>query len=471
MERKYPQDKRDRRKLGVHLTPSDIIIQHIFPYIKDYLYEYVWIDLFCGKGDLIFPILNYVPEDERISFFKNHIVLSDTQEVMVKDCLEKAIKYSIPKKIAEKNILRRDNLKNFPKFLKLKQLPLFHITNPPYLYLGYIRKHEDMKSLLQYFEGENMGYQDLYQIALINDLRAEIGNLVYLIPTNFLFGASVSNKFRLDFLKYYNINKVVIFETQIFDFTGTNIMIAFFQRKKNPNLNPSKFKGIKYKNNGIIKRDYKLISTFNFRGGFEFDKFLENYKTNKSPKLSYYLKKDLIQKNQGNEELEVIDTNKFISGRYKSTKLYVNKKLAKKVRENILYVKTIDSGTFQGRAGLYEIQRDFNVDGIYVSKNTYRTCPIQIFFNPLLDPSDQRILKDYLNLTLEYFREKLDSEFLTTYKYSNAEYTRKYLGLSQVRKIIKTFPILELKNEDKQLLEEAVLNRNFNQIKNLIKKD
>ncbi|MFO7795560.1 MAG: N-6 DNA methylase [Promethearchaeati archaeon] len=469
MERKKPIDKGNRRKLGVHLTPSDIFIDHIFPYIKDYLYDYVWIDLFCGKGDLIFPILKFIPEDERISFFKHHIFLSDTQEVMVKDCLKKAKEFSIPQKIAENNILCRDNLKNFPDFLKLKQYPLFHITNPPYLYLGYIRKHEEMKPLLQYFEGENMGYQDLYQIALINDLRNELENLIYLIPTNFLFGASVSNKFRLDFLKYYNVNKVVIFETQIFDSTGTNIMIGFFQRKKNPNLNPSKFKGIKYKTNSIIKRDYILLSTYNFRGGFEFDEFLETYKTNKSPKVSYYLKKDIIQSNQGDEKIKVIDTNKFVSGGYESTILYINERLATKVKENILYVKTIDSGTFQGRAGLYEIQKDFNVDGIFVSKNTYRTCPIQIFFNPLLKISDQRILKDYFNFTLEYFRERLDSEFLTTYKYSNAEYTRKYLGLSQVRRLIKTFPILELNNEDKALFKEAFLNKNFTQIKSLIK--
>jgi hypothetical protein len=51
---------------------------------------------------------------------------------------------------------------------------------------------------------------------------------------------------------------------------------------------------------------------------------------------------------------------------------------------------------------------------------------------------------------LESFREKLDSEFLTTYKYSNADYTRKYLGLTQVRKLIQTFPY-------------ATMNENFNQ--------
>lgn len=52
-----------------------------------------------------------------------------------------------------------------------------------------------------YFSGPNNGYQDLYQIALINDLRNNIFNMIYIIPTNFLFGFSVSNKIRMDFLK------------------------------------------------------------------------------------------------------------------------------------------------------------------------------------------------------------------------------------------------------------------------------
>ncbi|MHA1235971.1 MAG: hypothetical protein ACTSQL_12935 [Promethearchaeota archaeon] len=61
-------------------------------------------------------------------------------------------------------------------------------------------------------------------------------------------------------------------------------------------------------------------------------------------------------------------------------------------------------------------------------------------------------------MILEHFREKLDSEFLTTYKYSNAIYTRKYLGLTQVRKIIETFPyeldLLKKKNL-KALIEKG----------------
>jgi hypothetical protein len=60
-------------------------------------------------------------------------------------------------------------------------------------------------------------------------------------------------------------------------------------------------------------------------------------------------------------------------------------------------------------------------------------------------------------MILEHFREKLDSEFLTTYKYSNANYTRKYLGLTQVRKIIETFPY-ELEVVKKKRLKALIEN-------------
>lgn len=87
------------------------------------------------------------------------------------------------------------------------------------------------------------------------------------------------------------------------------------------------------------------------------------------------------------------------------------------------------------------------------------------------------MLKEYFNLVLEYFREKTDSEFMTTYKYSNSEYTRKYLGLSQAKELIETFPILALKenekDEFKNLIEkkdvESIISfvKSFNQLKGL----
>ena len=52
-------------------------------------------------------------------------------------------------------------------------------------------------------------------------------------------------------------------------------------------------------------------------------------------------------------------------------------------------------------------------------------------------------------------RSRSNSEFLTTYKYSSSNYTRKYLGLNQAKAIISTYPIF-LEKEKKYAFHEAI---------------
>ena len=465
------EDNKYRRSLGVHLTSRDIFLKYIFPEIQEKLWNYTWTDLYAGEGNLILPILNSISTENRIQFFKDHIYLFDIQPEMVKKCIDNAENYGIPSEIAIKNIYYRDNLESFPKFLNNAQFPLFHITNPPYLYLGYIRKHKETQKYLDFFKGKNDGYQDLYQIAMINDLRNTIEDLIYIIPSNFLFGASVSNKFRIDFLKYYNIIKMIIFETKVFEYTGTNICIGFFKRKKVTNSEIVEFNGIKIKRqNEIFEKKYTLSPEFKYRAGSEFDEFLTKYSTQKSLKVNYYLLKDDVLKNEGDDEIKVIDANNYQNNEYKKLILHVDDKLKEKVESNILYVRTVDTGSYDGRVGLGIITEDFRVMGIYVSGNTYRTHPIQIFLKPSITQFDQKLLRDYFNFILETFREKLDSEFLTTYKYSKAAYTRKYLGLTQVRSLIETVPIIDMDSKMKIKLNDLINRREFNEILEFLNK-
>jgi len=452
------EEKAKRRKYGQHLTSFDIFYKYILPEIKTHLRNYLWVDLFAGEGNLILPILNEIPPEDREIFFKDHIFLADVHEEMVKKCVSNAGTYGILEETARTNIKLRDNLASFPQILKRKKFPIFHITNPPYLYLGYIKKQKETQNYLDYFKNENEGYQDLYQIAMINDLRNNIGNLIYLIPSNFLFGASVSNKVRRDFLKYYRITKMIIFETSMFEFTGTNICISFFTRKKQQMDEIQSFEAIKFKNKNIVlNREYNLTPKYKYRAGSEFDEFFEEYVALNPLKIRYYLQKEEVLQNSGPFEISVIDANKYENNQYRKLILKVNKNLQEKVHRNILYARTVDTGSIDGRAGLGIIKEHFGVNGIFVSENTYRTHPIQVFLNPGLSFNDQLLLRNYFNILLEYFREKLDSEFLTTYKYSNANYTRKYLGLTQVRGIIETFPY-ELEVEKKKRLKALIEN-------------
>lgn len=462
-------ERAKRRKFGLHFTSIDIFYRYIFPEIKDILKNYLWVDLYAGEGNLILPILNEIPVDQRESFFRNHIYLFDIQKDMVRECIQNAMKYGISKEAAEQNIKRRDNLKNYPQILKQQNYPIYHITNPPYLYLGYIRKHNETQKYLDYFKKENEGYQDLYQIAIINDLRNEIDNLIYIIPTNFLYGASVSNKFRFDFLKYYKITKMVIFETSMFEYTGTYICIGFFKRKVISKEEPQSFEGLKFKSkNRFVKREYYLKPKYKYRAGSEFDEFIDENRNQNPLKVGYYLQKEEVLNNPGSFEITVIDANKYENNQYKTLVIKVNENLKKKLMNNILYAQTVDTGSIDGRAGLGIIKEHFGVDGIFVSGNTYRTHPIQIFLEPELTYNDQILLRNYFNLILEHFRKKLDSEFLTTYKYSKADYTRKFLGLTQVRKLIETFPC-ELPEENKKMLISFIKNNEIERLFRLIR--
>jgi hypothetical protein len=443
MRSNYKNVKTDESQLphkklfGQHFTSEDIFKEFIFPEIKNHLYRYKFVDLFGGTGNLILPILNHIPKDKRIDYFKEHIFLFDIQSKVVEKAIKKAEDYGIPRKVASENIKCLDTLKNYPEFL-LKGLPVFHITNPPYMYIGYIKKQAQRH--LEYFQGENKGYQDLYQIALANDLKHKIKKMIYLLPTNFIFSSSGANKIRDLFFKEYKVNKAVLFEKRIFEDTGVNVGIFFFERKDNVSAEDVKFEGLKVKDNDIKKRIYILKPSNHYRAGGEFEEFVEKNRAKNPISVQFYLTTDEVRQNKGDKKLIVIDANDYKNG-YVKKEIKVNEYLYEKIKSNILYIRTVDSGTLDKRAGLYVIQEDFQADGIIVSK-PYRTHPIQLFFDPPLPIEIQHELRNYFNRTLEYLREISDSEFMTTYKYSDSAYIRKYLGLLQAKKIIETFDIV-----------------------------
>jgi hypothetical protein len=462
----YSTIERSRREFGAHLTSIDIFKKFIFPEIKDLLDKYIWVDLFAGEGNLILPILEAIPQNMRVEFFKEHIFLFDIQKEMVQKAIENAKKYGIPYELSKNNIQLKDTLQDYPDFSHFKY-PCYHITNPPYLYLGYIVKNSERN--LKYFIDKNEGYQDLYQIALINDLRHELKKMIYIIPTNFLFGFSVSNKIRKDFLPFYNIQKAIIFEKKIFEFTGTNVCICFFERKKQPSQNNIVFKAIKI-NNKNTEKEYNLSPKNFYRAGGEFDEYVSEFSSPNPLKIKFYLTLDEVEKNKGQKMIKLLDVNNFSNGYFKYNTFFVNDKIYQKIINNPLFIRTLDTGAWEGRAGIYNIKETYGVDGILVTKEKYRTHPIHIFITPELSAEDLILLKNYFNLMLEYFRDITDSEFLTTFKYSNSNYIRKYLGLSQAKKLIETFPVHLISSEKKKIIKILVEQKNIEGIKDILSK-
>ena len=453
-----------RRDFGAYLTSIDIFKKFIFPKIKEVLYEYVWIDLFGGEGNLILPILEEIPRNKRAEFFQDHILLFDIQKEMVEKAIENANRYGIPPEIANKNIMLRDTLGHYPDLKHLKFSP-YHITNPPYLYLGYIAKHSERN--LKYFSGSNDGYQDLYQIALINDLRNNLQNLIYIIPTNFLFGSSVSNKIRKDFFPFYHIKEAIIFERKIFEFTGSNVCICFFEKKSVPSNAAITFKSIKI-NSKVVEKKYCLSPKNSYRAGGEFDDYVSHFKSHSPLKIKFYLTIDDIERNKGDIPIRLLDVNKFSNGYFEISAYKVNQTFYDKLKNNPLFIRTLDTGSWERRAGIYNVQETFGVDGLLVTEEKYRTHPIQIFVTPDLSLKDTLLLKNYFNLMLEYLRDTTNSEFLTTFKYSNSDYIRKYLGLSQAKKLLETFPVHTFSKEKKKMLKALIEQRNIEHIKDIL---
>ncbi len=454
----------ERRDYGAHFTSVEIFKRFILPRIKDEIYNYCWVDLFAGEGNLILPILELIPQEKRIHYFKEHIFLFDIQREMVEKCISKAKIFGIPDFLARKNIQVRDTLLDYPLFLKESKFPVYHITNPPYLYVGYVVKNSERNR--KYFSGNNEGYQDLYQIALMNDLRHGIKKMIYIIPTNFLFGYSVSNKIRKDFLPFYKIREAVIFEKKIFQYTGTNVCVCFFERKTSPANEKLTFKAFKI-NKKTIEKTYHLSPDNFYRAGGEFDEFVSNFRMPKPINVSFYLTLEEILKNKGEFPIRLLDVNSYSNGYYRCKEFFINKKTYEKLLNNPLFVRTLDTGGWEGRVGIYNIKDVFGVDGIVVTKQKYRTHPIQFFLNPQISHEDLYLLKNYFNLMLEYFRDVTDSEFLTTFKYSDSYYIRKYLGLSQVKKLLETFPI-DMPRAQKNIFKILVEQKNIEEIKELL---
>jgi hypothetical protein len=209
-------------------------------------------------------------------------------------------------------------------------------------------------------------------------------------------------------------------------------------------------------NHAAETRCYRLSPKWHYRAGSEFEEFVTLHRAARPLKVRYYLHMETVRQHAGAYPLRLVDANDFSGKGYRVLEVGVDVALYEYVKANPLFVRTLDTGSADGRAGLYFIPEVFGADGIVVTKATYRTHPIQVFIEPRLPLEDLRLLREYFNLLLEHFRALTDSEFMTTYKYSQSAYTRKYLGLSQAKALIETFPYLEMSDEERERLRALV---------------
>jgi len=440
-----------RKKHGIHYTPSDVFREHILPRIRDSLEEYTWIDLYCGEGNLILPLLDDIKDDrERNRFFEDHVRGFDIDSTALDTFSSRLRELGIDETLLERNIREADTLAGFPDFET--QFPPYHITNPPYLYKGFMPKTEKTRELLAYFKGKKEPLQDLYQLALYNDRESPLKNMIYIIPTNFLYADAASNYVRRLLYRNFFLKDCVIFEKKIFTDTDYNVCICFFERKPLPDERPLTVKAIKITGDGQRERTYLLKKEYNWRAGIEFDEFVRRHKARRPLRVSLYLMSKDVDAQAGREEVELIDVNRLEGKGYGKVVAHVNETLYQRIKRNPLYLRTLDTGKPDRKAGFYDVKEEYNADGLLVSlPHTYRTHPIQIFFDDDLSETDVRFVQLWSNCILNLLREEFDNDFLTTYRESSNYYTRKYFGLNQARKIISTCPINDLRDEKSSL--------------------
>ncbi|MHA1596092.1 MAG: N-6 DNA methylase, partial [Candidatus Asgardarchaeia archaeon] len=85
-------DSEEREVYGAYYTPIRIFWDYILPEIKDVLWDHLWVDLFCGTGNLILPILVEIKPEDRIDFFREHILCFDIVPEMVELAIKNAVK-------------------------------------------------------------------------------------------------------------------------------------------------------------------------------------------------------------------------------------------------------------------------------------------------------------------------------------------------------------------------------------------
>jgi hypothetical protein len=431
-----------QRDFGAFLTPEGIFERFISPRLEGRGEDFLWVDMYAGQGNLVLPLLDRVPESERDAFFSDHILLFDIQPQMVRDCRRRAVERGVDPALARKNIQRADSLSSTPAEVLRSPLPVWHITNPPYIYAGHIMKGGELGGLEAYLRGPNEGYQDLYQVALMNDLRAGVERMTYILPTNFLFGESCSNKVREDFLPHYEVEWAWIFEAPIFDDTGVNVCICSFSRRRRRSLRDVTFPAQKLSAGGsVTAKTYRLRAGRSFRAGARFDDFAEEYRCREPLDFSFHLTAEYVGRHPGPFEVEVVNASDWKGG-YGREVIALDGEARDRVEGNLLWLRTVDTGSEGGRAGLRLIEETFGegTAGIYAPEGATRTQPIQVFSEPALPEGDQALLRCYFNGALEALRMELEDDFLTTYRYNTGGSPRKYLGLSQARKLLETFP-------------------------------
>ncbi|MDR2527133.1 MAG: Eco57I restriction-modification methylase domain-containing protein [Rickettsiales bacterium] len=289
--------------------------------------------------------------------------------------------FDIDESLANGEIWQNDSLQNPKKYE-------FVLTNPPYLYQNKLNDN----SILSHSK-----HTDLYQLSLEKIMNSEEG--IVIVPINFL-SAENAKYIRELFLAKFEIIKANYFTEQVFDDTTYNV-IAFYYRKKDFFSQEMTTDIIIYPQKTLMR--IKLYERYNWRVGGE---FLANINIYKNPLGITRLRENDLQ--SGNLVVDVaynhLDTRR---------KIRVDNKTYSKIKNNIVILKAIDTGTDSGKICLDDV-RKYGCDGL-VSIKTSRN-QINLVFPENVGILEQERLIELFNHELENKRVLYHSLFMTNYR-------------------------------------------------------
>ena len=379
-----------QHRLGQHYSKEQDLIKNYIDVLKNDTLDKVVIDPFCGEGHLIFFYLELFDFETQIKKLKNKQIrmmdLFKDNVVFVKNKLKRL--YNLSDELLDEICYVNDSLLNVPK-----DEDYFVLTNPPYLAKNVCKKNypEDFE---KYFVDTKEN--DYFEIAL--NLYNEY-NGIWIVPAN-LLSADLMQKLRKNLI--HKLQDIRIFTKQTFEDTGVSVCTFYI----NNDLNEGKgcTKNICFVND---KEEYKTFTISNKHNLVkEWDEIKD---TANSLNISHgYIDNKM---NHGTNEITLIDP------KYKKNTFFVSDEDLSKLENNVLILRTVDTGNKDGKLGLYTIEELWNEKAQGLITKISSRVYTQIFFDAL-PIEDQLKLKDDFNNTINSLRSQYNSIFLTNYKHS-----------------------------------------------------
>jgi hypothetical protein len=438
-----------KQELGqFNTTRKDYILEGFAKYVRDYQ---DWVDPFAGNGDLL---------------------------DWAKERAKSVAGYDVDP--TKKKWTTQDTLATPPDYTDK-----WVIANPPYVALNKTKNKDLFKQHDQ---------DDLYKVAIKTVCEGNAKGGIFIVPLNFLCSEQAKSIRELFFAKF-RIEKCKAFEETVFDDTDYTVC-AFYYKQREESTAVDNVE-VEFLPSGD-KIDFRISKHEGWILGEEFYKWLRGVKTkgvgrwtventfgshddsrdqkgiliNDIPKkkaresatvrFMYSIKQGTstipkyidvpVDKGVDSPDKTVRDAARLslsekadaiFQVKYPNVK-WVNKTSTSKqyykpeVEKNIIWMEAIDTGTKEGMIGLKDIRPLTSAVGhrpVVAGLPSSRNKAHIKFDNP---PSieDQEKIIEYVNKKLSYFREKYHSVFMTAFRNSTKECSRKRISFDVVYKMI-----------------------------------